>query len=301
MLLEALSAAADEITRELAPGSVEVRLRAGDPEFVVARCRGTARRAGRGAAAARARRGRHRAHQPAAAGGAEGRRRAGRGARAPVGQRLADPRRRRRGRDRRPAAPARRPRRPVLQGVGAMTFETPRPVSATVGLIIGELRLTASERDTTVVEVRPSDATNKEDVQAAEKTRVECAGGRLTVTAPRSRSWTPRSTGGSIEVTIELPAGSSLQASGQLADFVCDGPARRLPDQERPRPDQRRSGRDAQPQVRRGGHRRRARRRLRGARDRLGRRPRGRARLQRRDQELQRRHLGRRGGAGSCG
>jgi hypothetical protein len=34
-LLDALSAAADEITRELAPGSVELRLRAGDPEFVV--------------------------------------------------------------------------------------------------------------------------------------------------------------------------------------------------------------------------------------------------------------------------
>jgi hypothetical protein len=36
MLLEALSAAADEITRELAPGSVELRLRSGEPEFVVA-------------------------------------------------------------------------------------------------------------------------------------------------------------------------------------------------------------------------------------------------------------------------
>jgi hypothetical protein len=35
VLLEALSAAADEITRELAPGTVEVRLRGGDPEFVV--------------------------------------------------------------------------------------------------------------------------------------------------------------------------------------------------------------------------------------------------------------------------
>jgi HicB family len=35
MLLEALSAAADEITRELAPGSVELRLRAGEPGFVV--------------------------------------------------------------------------------------------------------------------------------------------------------------------------------------------------------------------------------------------------------------------------
>ena len=35
MLLDALSAAADEITRELAPGSVELRLRGGEPEFAV--------------------------------------------------------------------------------------------------------------------------------------------------------------------------------------------------------------------------------------------------------------------------
>jgi hypothetical protein len=34
-LLDALSAAADEITRELAPGSVELRLRSGEPEFAV--------------------------------------------------------------------------------------------------------------------------------------------------------------------------------------------------------------------------------------------------------------------------
>src|SRR3954447_3887132 len=32
MLLEALSAAADEVTRELAPGSVELRLRSGEPD-----------------------------------------------------------------------------------------------------------------------------------------------------------------------------------------------------------------------------------------------------------------------------
>jgi HicB family len=35
MLLEALSSATAEITRELAPGSVDVRLRGGEPEFVV--------------------------------------------------------------------------------------------------------------------------------------------------------------------------------------------------------------------------------------------------------------------------
>src|ERR671923_2614204 len=40
MLLEALSAAADEITRDLAPGSVELRLRGGEPEFVVTRAPG---------------------------------------------------------------------------------------------------------------------------------------------------------------------------------------------------------------------------------------------------------------------
>src|SRR5690348_14965667 len=34
-LLDALSAATDEITRDLAPGSVELRLRGRDPSFVV--------------------------------------------------------------------------------------------------------------------------------------------------------------------------------------------------------------------------------------------------------------------------
>ncbi|MFC4114499.1 toxin-antitoxin system HicB family antitoxin [Nonomuraea zeae] len=37
ILLETLSMAADEITRDLAPGSVEVRLRRGEPDFVVTR------------------------------------------------------------------------------------------------------------------------------------------------------------------------------------------------------------------------------------------------------------------------
>jgi len=40
MLLDTLSAAAAEITRELAPGSVELRLRSGRPEFVVSAPRG---------------------------------------------------------------------------------------------------------------------------------------------------------------------------------------------------------------------------------------------------------------------
>jgi hypothetical protein len=42
VLLEVLSAAADEITRELAPGAVELRLRGRDPSFVVTPPPGTA-------------------------------------------------------------------------------------------------------------------------------------------------------------------------------------------------------------------------------------------------------------------
>ena len=99
MLLDALSGAADEITRELAPGSVELRLRAGEPEFVV-----TPAPVDEPAAAGRRRcaalpdgdEGATGAHQPAAARAAQGRRRGGRRPRAAVGQRLARPRRRRR-------------------------------------------------------------------------------------------------------------------------------------------------------------------------------------------------------------
>jgi DUF4097 and DUF4098 domain-containing protein YvlB len=44
------------------------------------------------------------------------------------------------------------------------------------------------------------------------------------VRAPKLRSWLSRSGGGSIDVTIELPAGSNVQGAGSSADFRCDGP-----------------------------------------------------------------------------
>jgi DUF4097 and DUF4098 domain-containing protein YvlB len=104
-----------------------------------------------------------------------------------------------------------------------MTFETPDPITATVDVVLGEVRLVASERRDTVVDVRPSDPADKEDVRAAEQTRVECAGGHLLVKAPKLRSWLPRGDGGSVAVTVELPAGSHLRGTGQLADFRAEG------------------------------------------------------------------------------
>ena len=74
MLLEALSAAADEITREIAPATVDLRLRGGEPEFVV-----TPVPADEPAPEVAPPEGDHGAYQPPPPRAAEGRRRAGRG------------------------------------------------------------------------------------------------------------------------------------------------------------------------------------------------------------------------------
>src|SRR5829696_882161 len=75
------------------------------------------------------------------------------------------------------------------------TFDTREPITATIDVVTG-----------------------------AEQTRVEYANRQLVVRAPRIRAWSPRSDGGSIEVTIELPAGSHVNATAQMADFHGDGP-----------------------------------------------------------------------------
>jgi DUF4097 and DUF4098 domain-containing protein YvlB len=107
--------------------------------------------------------------------------------------------------------------------MGAMTFQTPEPISATVDVIVGDVRIAASERSDTVVDVRPSDPSNKEDRRVAEQTRVECAQGHLLVKTPKLRSWSIRSHGGSVDVTVELPAGSAVVGAGQLTDFHTEG------------------------------------------------------------------------------
>ena len=185
MLLDALSAAADEITRDLAPGSVELRLRAGEPEFVVTPVR---RRAGKRPLSRRATTLRQR-------------RRSDEGATARINLRLPEQLKagveQAAGRERlsvnawlvRVAAAARRaattataaawrPHRPGLHRLGALiacpsasdqsiptltrqeatvmpTFETPNRSRRTIDVAIGDVRISAGDRGATVVEVRP--------------------------------------------------------------------------------------------------------------------------------------------------
>jgi DUF4097 and DUF4098 domain-containing protein YvlB len=102
-------------------------------------------------------------------------------------------------------------------------FDTPEPISATIDVAVGDIRVTAGDGGATVVEVQPSDASDAEDVKAAELTRVEYANEQLLVKAPKLRSWLSRSGGGSVDVTIELPAGSDVHGTVGLGDFQCDG------------------------------------------------------------------------------
>lgn len=95
-------------------------------------------------------------------------------------------------------------------------FETPQPISVVLELRVADVHVAAGERADTIVQVRPSDPSRRDDVTSAEQTRVEYADGTLLVKEPRRlREWSPFSDGGSIDIDIELPAGSDL--SGQTA------------------------------------------------------------------------------------
>ena len=103
-------------------------------------------------------------------------------------------------------------------------FETPQPISVLLELRVADVRIAAVERADTIVEVRPSDASRRDDVTAAEHTRVEYADGRLLVKQPRRlREWSPASDGGSLDVDIKLPAGSDLSGHTAVGGFRCTG------------------------------------------------------------------------------
>jgi hypothetical protein len=103
------------------------------------------------------------------------------------------------------------------------TFDTPEPITASIDIAVGDVRVAAGDRTDTIVAVEPSDPANAEDRQVAEQTRVGYANGQLVIKAPKLRSWRLRRNGGSIAVTVELPAGSQLHGAGGLADFHGDG------------------------------------------------------------------------------
>src|ERR1700754_4175019 len=99
-------------------------------------------------------------------------------------------------------------------------FDTPQPITATVEIASGTVRLVASERTDTVVEVRPRDENRSQDVKVAQQVRVEVRNGKLSVLSHRGFSLPRR---GAVVVDVALPSGSRLHASVVSAHLTADG------------------------------------------------------------------------------
>lgn len=96
-------------------------------------------------------------------------------------------------------------------------FHTTAAITAVLDIPAGRIQVIAADRSDTVVEIRPVDASKSRDVAAAERARVEFADGVLRVgTEGRNQIF---GSPGFIEVTVQLPAGSTVEAKAAAADL----------------------------------------------------------------------------------
>ncbi|MEU7768369.1 DUF4097 family beta strand repeat-containing protein [Nocardia sp. NPDC049190] len=106
-------------------------------------------------------------------------------------------------------------------------FDTPEAISVVVDAYVGDIRIVASDRATTVVDVRAVSRNQRLDVEAAEQTLVDYSAGQLRVKAPRPPLWKQAVVFGrkygSIEVVIEVPSGSRVQADTEMGAIHTTG------------------------------------------------------------------------------
>jgi DUF4097 and DUF4098 domain-containing protein YvlB len=98
-------------------------------------------------------------------------------------------------------------------------YQTPEPISVTLELGVGDVRIAAGDRTDTVVGIRPSDEADESDMKAAQQVHVEYANGMLRVTGPKIRAFDFSRKTRSVIVSIELPSGSQVSAETQMGDF----------------------------------------------------------------------------------
>ena len=100
---------------------------------------------------------------------------------------------------------------------------TPGPISVTIELGVGDVRLAASDRTDTVVQVGPTNEADESDVKAAQQVHVDYAKGTLRVIGPKVRPFDFSRKSRSIDVVIALPSGSAVSAEMQAGDIRCAG------------------------------------------------------------------------------
>ncbi|MFF0747386.1 DUF4097 family beta strand repeat-containing protein [Streptomyces sp. NPDC004111] len=92
-----------------------------------------------------------------------------------------------------------------------MQFTTTAPITTVLDIPAADVRFIAADRADTTVEVRPANASQNRDVKAAEQITVDFTDGVLSVTAAPAKNRILGNSG-SVEVTVQLPAGSHVRA-----------------------------------------------------------------------------------------
>lgn len=98
-------------------------------------------------------------------------------------------------------------------------FDTTTPITAILDIQAGRVQIIAADRADTTVEVRPADPSKGRDVKLAEETTVEYTDGTLRITAAAAAKNRILGASGSVEVTVQLPAGSSVEAKSAAVEF----------------------------------------------------------------------------------
>ncbi|WP_328946438.1 DUF4097 domain-containing protein [Streptomyces sp. NBC_00250] len=110
-------------------------------------------------------------------------------------------------------------------------FDTATAIVTTLAVPAGRIRLIAADRADTTVEILPADPSKSRDVKTAEQTEVTYTDGVLRIEVPKPKNNVLGNTG-SIEVTVQLPAGSRVEAQaaatelrsvGRLGDVTFQG------------------------------------------------------------------------------
>ena len=102
------------------------------------------------------------------------------------------------------------------------SFATPGPITAVVSVPAGVIQLTAADSRTTTVQIRPADPAKGRDVKLAEQTTAHYSDGTLQVMAPASHRILGST--GAVQVTVQLPAGSQVQARAASVQLSSTGP-----------------------------------------------------------------------------
>ncbi|KUL28794.1 DUF4097 family beta strand repeat-containing protein [Actinoplanes awajinensis] len=110
-------------------------------------------------------------------------------------------------------------------------FATTSPITAVLDIPAGRIQFIAADRADTTVEIRPADAAKGRDVKAAEQITVDYRDGVLRIETPAPQHKLLGNSG-VVEVTVQLPAGSRVEAKtaagevrgvGRLGDVTVEG------------------------------------------------------------------------------